>query len=36
MAVRSLIVGVEKYSQLQEALAGDLQGTLETAMAFRE
>src|SRR5438067_3457032 len=36
MAVRSLIIGVEKYPVLEEALAGDLGGTLDTAGRFRD
>ena len=36
MSPRALIIAVEKYPLLREALAGDLSDTVATALAFRE
>jgi hypothetical protein len=36
MSLRALIIAVEKYPVLREALAGDLSDTIATALAFRE
>ncbi len=36
MAIRALIIAIEKYPRLEEVLAGTLTGTLQNAVAFRK